>query len=231
MLLDDELSRLPEKYRIPVVLCELEGRSRKEVALRLGIAEGTLSSRLARARGLLRDRLEKRGLALGAGALAAALPRDVSAAAVRPALANATVQAALRYATGGAVPWSVTTLTEGVLKAMFLTKLKAGAVALLALCTMASLAALATAGAQADRDNRRSVAAVAAVPTASPRSPRDPGDDAAAKQKKPPAAWGDGVDRDQGPRSRAGRQADRRRPDHALVVCHHFPRVAPPQLP
>ena len=156
VLLDEELSRLPEKFRIPVVLCELEGRSRKEAALRLGIAEGTLSSRLARARGLLRDRLEKRGLALGAGALAAGLPREVSAATVRPALANATVQAALRYATGGVVPGSVTTLAEGVLKAMFLTKLKAGAVALLALCTMASLAALATARAQADRDHRRS---------------------------------------------------------------------------
>ena len=144
VFLDEELSRLPEKFRIPVVLCELEGRSRKEVALRLGIAEGTLSSRLARARELLRDRLAKRGLALGAGAFAAGLPRDVSAAAVRPALAKATVQAALRYATGGVVPWSVTALTEGVLKTMFLTKLKAGAVALLASCTMASLTTLAT---------------------------------------------------------------------------------------
>ncbi len=193
VLLDEELSRLPEKFRIPVVLCELEGRSRKEVALRLGIAEGTLSSRLARARALLRDRLQKRGLALGAGALAAALPREVSAAAVRPALADATVQAALRYATGGVVPWSVSALAEGVLKAMFLTKLKAGAVALLALCTMASLVAAAAAQVQADRDNRRSVAAVTTVPTAIPGSPRDLGEDAAAKQKKPPAAWGDGV--------------------------------------
>ncbi len=192
-LLDEELCRLPEKFRIPVVLCELEGRSRKEVALRLGIAEGTLSSRLARARELLRDRLAKRGLALGAGALAAGLPHDVSAAAVRPALANATVQAALRYATGGVVPWSVTSLTEGVLKAMFLTKLKAGAVALLALCTMASLTALAIARAQADRDNRRPVAAVAAVASASPQPPQDPAADAAAKAEKPPAAGSDGV--------------------------------------
>ncbi len=193
VLLDAELSRLPERYRIPVVLCELEGRSRKEVALRLGIAEGTLSSRLARARGMLRDRLEKRGLALGAGALAAALPHDVSAGTVRPALANATVQSALRYLTGGTVPWSVAALTEGALKAMFLTKLKAGAVALLALSTMASLAALATAQVQADRDNRRSVAAAAAVPIASPLPPRDLRDDPAPGPVKPAAAWGDGV--------------------------------------
>jgi RNA polymerase sigma factor (sigma-70 family) len=191
--LDEELTRLPEKFRIPVVLCELEGRSRKEVALRLGIAEGTLSSRLARARGLLRDRLAKRGLALGAGALAAGLPREVSAVAVRPALANATVQAALRYAMGGVVPGSVTTLTEGVLKAMFLTKLQAGAVALLALCTVAGLTALASARAQDDRDHRPAVAAVAVVANADPRPPRDPAEDAAAQSKKPPAAWGDGV--------------------------------------
>jgi RNA polymerase sigma factor (sigma-70 family) len=191
-ILDEELSRLPEKYRIPVVLCELEGRSRKDVALRLGIAAGTLSSRLARARGLLRDRLQKRGLALGAGALAAALSHDISAATVRPALANATVQAAFRYATGGVVPWSVTALAERVLKAMFLTKLKAGAVALLVLCTMASLTAFSAAWAQANRDNRHSVAAVA-VPSANPRSLRDPGEDAATTTQKPQAAWGDGV--------------------------------------
>ncbi len=190
VLLDQELSRLPEKFRIAVVLCELEGRSRKEVALRLGIAEGTLSSRLARARVLLRDRLQKRGLALSAGALAAGLARDVSAAAVRPALADATVQAALNYATGGMVSWSVTVLAEGALKAMFLTKLKAAAVALLALCTMASLAALATARMQAGRDHRRSVAA---VPTANPRPARAAGKDAPTKPEKPQAAWGDGV--------------------------------------
>jgi RNA polymerase sigma factor (sigma-70 family) len=181
--LDEELSRLPEKIRVPVVLCELEGQSRKEVALRLGIAEGTLSSRLARARKLLRDRLAKRGLALGAGALAAGLRHDVSAAAVRPALAKATVQAALRYATGGVVPRSVTSLTEGVLKTMFLTKLKAGAVVLLASCTMASLTTLAT----------ERVAALAAVASASPGPPQDPAADAAAKAEKPPAAGSDGV--------------------------------------
>ena len=174
-LLDEEICRLPEKFRTPVVLCELEGRSRKEAALRLGIAEGTLSSRLARARKLLRDRLAKRGLALGAGVFAAGLPRDVSAAAVRPALAKATVQAALRYATGGVVPWSVTSLTEGVLKTMFLTKLKAGAVVLLASCTMASLTTLATAAGTGRSRQRAPGRRVGRRSQCQPRTPAGPG--------------------------------------------------------
>ena len=76
---------------------------------------------------------------------------------------------------------------------MFLTKLKAGAVVLLASCTMASLTTLATERAQADRDDGRPVAASAAVASASPAPPQDPAADAAAKAEKPPAAGGDGV--------------------------------------
>ena len=164
-VLDEEVSRLPEKYRVLVVLCELEGLSRKAVAQRLGIAEGTISSRLSRARGLLRDRLTRRGLALPAGALAAALPADASAAAVRPALANATVHAALQFATGGAVPWSVANLAEGALKAMFIARLQVGTVALLIVAALASAAAMASSRAQVDR---RSPAVDAAAPLPPP---------------------------------------------------------------
>jgi RNA polymerase sigma factor (sigma-70 family) len=140
-LLDEELSRLPEKYRLPVVLCELNGQSRKEAAHQLGLPEGTLSSRLARARLLLRDRLARRGIALTAGSLAAVLSRDATAAAVRPALAKTTVQIALHYAAGGAVSMSIAALTEGVLKTMLVSKLKAGVVALLASCVLAGIVA------------------------------------------------------------------------------------------
>ena len=72
-ILDEELGRLHERDRTAIVLCELEGLSRREAAGRLGISEGTLSSRLARAKTRLRERLARRGLALSATTLASSL--------------------------------------------------------------------------------------------------------------------------------------------------------------
>jgi RNA polymerase sigma-70 factor (ECF subfamily) len=123
--LDAALARLPDKYRVPVVLCELEGRSRREVATELSIPEGTLSSRLAYAKKLLARRLA----GYGAGALSAVLSRDAASACVPRPLLNATADAALRVVAGeslaaGAVPAQVLAITEGVLKAMLLTKIK-----------------------------------------------------------------------------------------------------------
>src|SRR5437868_6355634 len=94
-LLDAELSRLADKYREPLILCELQGRSRKEVARQLHIPEGTLSSRLATARRQLAGRLRRRGLALPTGALAAALADGAASAEVPAALASATVRSAV----------------------------------------------------------------------------------------------------------------------------------------
>jgi RNA polymerase sigma factor (sigma-70 family) len=134
-VLDDELSRLPEKYRAPIVLCELEGKPIKEAARQLGWAQGTLAGRLSRGRSLLARRVARHGLTL-AGGLAAALSEGVAAAGVPAPLVDSTVQAAAAFAAGqalavGVVPAHVAVLTEGVLKSMLLTKLKvATAVAL-----------------------------------------------------------------------------------------------------
>ena len=79
-LLDKELDRLPDKYRVPVVLCELEGRSRKEAARTLGLPEGTLSSRLAQAKKMLARRMSRQGVSLTVGALVSLTVRPASPA-------------------------------------------------------------------------------------------------------------------------------------------------------
>jgi RNA polymerase sigma factor (sigma-70 family) len=136
-LLDRELSRLPEKYRAPLVLCELEGRSRKEVARELRLPEGTLSSRLAMARRLLAKRLTFYGPAFLGGVPA----ENGASASVPAALFLSTTKAAMLISSGqaavaGVASAEVAALTKGVLKTMFLAKLKTVAVVL---CGMAAL--------------------------------------------------------------------------------------------
>src|SRR5580704_13456440 len=119
-ILDRELNGLPDKYRLPIVLCDLQGKPHKEAARELGCPIGTLSGRLSRGRTLLAKRLARYGLASTAGSLSAALAQQEVSASVPPAVVSATVKAA----TTGAVSAEIAALTEGVVKAMFLTKLK-----------------------------------------------------------------------------------------------------------
>jgi len=135
-VLDEELNRLPEKYRIPVILCDLEGKTGKEAERQLRVAPGTLSSRLSTARRMLAKRLTRRGLTVSGGALALALSE--ATAAIPPGLVGATAQKAVLVAGGqlAAISSSVTILMKAGVKAMFLAKLKATVTTLMVIAVL-----------------------------------------------------------------------------------------------
>jgi RNA polymerase sigma factor (sigma-70 family) len=136
-LLDQELSRLPDTYRVAIVLCGLEGKTRKEAARQLGVPEGTLAAKVARGRVMLAKRLARRGLAVSVGSLVAALAKNAASASAPSSVVVSTIKAAGLFAAGqaatsGVISVTVAALTEGVLKAMVLTKLKIATAVLLA---------------------------------------------------------------------------------------------------
>jgi polysaccharide biosynthesis/export protein len=132
-LVQEEVHRLPEKYRAAVVLCYWEGLTQEQAAVQLGCPLGTVRSRLARARDLLRRRLDRRGVASLAGAavpsfdfasivpIPATLPDSWVASAVK-AVTN--IAAGTGPATAGAASASVGVLVQGVLRSMLMMKLK-----------------------------------------------------------------------------------------------------------
>jgi RNA polymerase sigma factor (sigma-70 family) len=169
-VIDEELDRLPEKYRRPVVLCYLEGRSQEEAARELSWTKGTVSGRLARAKDLLRGRLTRRGLAPTAGTLAAVLgSASRASAAVPTTLSASTVRAALAVSLGHAEAVGISNtalaLAKGGLRTMMMGKIRAAAAATL-LATLAGAFALAFAGPahQSDPGHRDGKEAVAAPP-------------------------------------------------------------------
>jgi C-terminal peptidase prc len=145
--LDEELARLPDKFRSPLILCCLEGRARDEAALELGLPFSTLKSRLGQARDLLRRRLSRRGLALPA-VFSAALLTDPAVGALPGPLVRATARAATLFEAGkltaeAPVTSGALALAQGTLNVMPTSKLAAlAATALLALILAATGAAM-----------------------------------------------------------------------------------------
>jgi RNA polymerase sigma factor (sigma-70 family) len=129
-VLDEELSRLPDRYRAPILLCYLEGKTNEEAGRLLGCPTGTIKGRLARARELLRTRLARRGIAFPTGLFGTLLAEN-AATAVPVSLLDATVQTALGL-TAGKTAAPAAALAEGVLKAMFVTRFKIATVSVLA---------------------------------------------------------------------------------------------------
>jgi RNA polymerase sigma factor (sigma-70 family) len=143
VVLDEELSRLPDHYWGVVVTCDLEGMTRKAAARQLGIPEGSVASRLARARALLAKRLTRRGIRLSGTALAATLSRNAASASAPALVVSNTIEVAILLAVGkaatGLISVKVAALTEGVVKAMSLMKIKTAGAALFLILGIAAL--------------------------------------------------------------------------------------------
>jgi RNA polymerase sigma factor (sigma-70 family) len=129
--LHEEVSRLPERYRVPVVLCDLEGLTYQDAALRLGCPVGTIGVRLRRARERLRARMARRGLAPTASLLATLLaPAEAASAIPPPVLVESTIKAAMGFvvnpgATAELARTPAIALTERILQTMAFSRFKA----------------------------------------------------------------------------------------------------------
>jgi RNA polymerase sigma factor (sigma-70 family) len=135
-ILDEELTRLPERYRSALVLCDLEGQTHEQAAAQLRCPVGTVKSRLARARDRLRSRLARRGIASSAAILASALAPEPASAVTTEQLAS-TIGAAARFlanreVAAGAVSVAVATLVDGTLRSMSMSALKFAAAMVMA---------------------------------------------------------------------------------------------------
>ena len=171
-VLDEELARLPERFRRAVVACDLNGRSRSQAARDLGWPEGTVAARVAKGRELLAARLRRRGVTLSSAALAAVLA-SAAQAELPPTLAANAVAAALEFASGAAsasVPPVSITLAEGVMRGMIAGKFTLWAVGVLTAVALAGGAVLtAYPGTSASPDERP-------VPGATPGQAKRGGD-------------------------------------------------------
>ncbi len=141
-VLDQEIERLPEKYRAPFVLCYLQSKTNAAAALELQCPEGTIVTRLARARARLRQRLSQRGVTLSIGCLAATIDQYAVPTALLTDSIRAVTGVALEFGVGRVIIGQVTNaksvlLAKGVLKTMVLTKMKTAAILILGLVAIA----------------------------------------------------------------------------------------------
>jgi RNA polymerase sigma factor (sigma-70 family) len=147
-VLDEELGRLPEKYRAPLVLCYLEGRTQEQAARELNCPRSTLATRLDAGRALLRERLIRRDAAFSAGMRLPLLAGRATPASVPAALVLATVRAAATFVGGGATAAgaaapSAVTLADAVCKGLSTGSLRAAGLVLLAMSLAVAGTALA----------------------------------------------------------------------------------------
>ncbi|MCI0376017.1 MAG: sigma-70 family RNA polymerase sigma factor [Gemmataceae bacterium] len=162
-VLHEEVNRLPQKQRTPLLLCYWEAKTQDEAARQLGIPKGTLKERLERARDILRGRLSRRGVDLSAALFAVLLGRE-AALAVPASLVHLAAQSAHLFAAGqnaaGALSANALALADGACQAMAVTKTKL-AVALLFLSTLIAAGAGALAQPKPDAQTQKAVGALA----------------------------------------------------------------------
>jgi RNA polymerase sigma factor (sigma-70 family) len=142
-VMHEELTGLADRYRVPLVVCYLEGQTQDAAAVQLGLAKSTLKERLERGRAILRARLVRRGLGPAPLLVAAAWPSATALACLPATLVTSTIKAANLFAAGqatvnGVISAKVAALTEGILKTMFLTNLKVTAAGLVIAALLAT---------------------------------------------------------------------------------------------
>jgi RNA polymerase sigma factor (sigma-70 family) len=186
-IVHEELDRLPDRQRLPVVLCDLEGLTYEQAAHHLRWTEPTLRHRLVKARLRLRHRLIRRGVTAGAVGVTLAASATGSMAAVPAALARAAVAAA----TGGASTATITALTNTIIRSMLMSKLKIASVGVLASVALASAGALAV-GALRPNEPKPAIKATSVGKGAAAVAPNQAGDPNAGPRA--PAGAGPGIE-------------------------------------
>lgn len=162
-ILDQELNRLPAKYRAAIILCDLEGKTRKEAARQLNLPEGTVSGHLTRGRAMLARRIGRHGIVLSGPGLAVVLAENAGAAGI-PAVVMASTKkltsviASGQAAAQGVLSAKVAALTEGVMKAMLFTKLRAALAVVLILGFVATGMTIFASRMAAGQDNKKPTA-------------------------------------------------------------------------